>query len=59
MVVAFEDPVYHSPEEDMNTTEENVGVAGTQAPIRNGYITKQSLEYYCSIVNDILRQTEF
>jgi hypothetical protein len=39
-VVAFEGPVYHAPEEDMNTTEETVGIAGTLAPIQNRYITK-------------------
>ena len=59
MVVASEGPVYHSPEEDMNTTEETVGVAGTPAGIRNGYIAKQNLKYYCSVMKVILRQTEF
>jgi len=59
MVVAFEGPVYHSSEEDMNTTEETIGIAGTPPGIRNGYITKQNLEYYCRIIKVILRQTEF
>jgi len=59
VVVASEGPVYHSPEEDMNTTEETVGVAGTPAGIRNGYIAKQNLKYYCSVMKVILRQTEF
>jgi len=59
MVVAFEGPVYHSPEEDTVTTEETVGVAGTPVPIRNGYITKQNLEYCCSVIKVILRQTDF
>jgi len=43
-VVAFEGPVYHSAEEDMSTTEEIVGIAGTPAAIRNGYTTKRNLE---------------
>jgi hypothetical protein len=59
MVVAFEGPVCHSPEEDMNTTKETVGIAGKPAGIRNGYITKQNLDYYCSTVKVILKQTEF
>jgi len=57
--VAFEGSVYHSAEEDTNTTEETVGIAGTLAGIRIGYITKQNLGYYCSIIKVILRQTEF